>query len=99
MLCKSSVKGNIKDDKVVLGESVTSQHRTLVFTLISNKATKRKPSRAPRTKWWKLPDPDFRDQSRNIIQQRVGEGTQDGETATEDMRQLGETFVETHLDI
>ena len=103
MLCRSSVKGNIKDDKVVLGESVTSQHRPLVCTLISNKATKRKPSRAPRTKWWKLPDPDLRDQfteqARNIIQQRVGGGTQDGETATEDMRQLGETFAETHLDI
>ena len=54
ILCRSGDKGNIKDGKVILGESVTNQHRPLVCTLISNKATERKPSKVPRTKWWKL---------------------------------------------
>ena len=54
ILCRSSDKGNIKDCKVILGESVTNQHRPLVCTLISNKATERKRPRVPRTKWWKL---------------------------------------------
>ena len=62
ILCRSSDKGNIKDRKVVLGESVTNQHRPLVCILISNKATEIKPSRVPRTKWWKLAEPDLRDQ-------------------------------------
>ena len=79
ILCRSSDKGNIKDGKVILGESVTNQHRPLVCTLISNKATERKPSRVPRTKWWKLAEPDLRDQfteeARTIIQLRGGEET------------------------
>ena len=62
MLCRSSDKCNIKDGKVILGESVTNQHRPLVCPLISNKATERNPSRVPRTKWLKLAEPDLRDQ-------------------------------------
>ena len=58
ILCRSSDKGNIKDCKFILGESVTNQHRPL----ISNKASERKPSRVPRTKWWKLAEPNLRDQ-------------------------------------
>ena len=94
ILCGSSDKGNIKDCKVIQGESATNQHRPLVCTLISNKATERKPLRVPRTKWWKLAEPDLRDEfteeARQMIQQRVSEGTQDWETVTEDLRQLGE---------
>ena len=97
ILCRSSVKRNIKDCKVFLGESVTNQHRPLVCTLISNKATERILSRVPRTKWWKLAEPDLRDQfteeARQIIQQRVGEETQDWEKGTEDLRQLGEKLL------
>ena len=97
ILCRSSDKGNIKDCKVILGESVTNQHRPLVCTLISNKATERKPSRVPRTKWWKLAEPDLRDQfteeARQMIQQRVSEGTQDSETMTEDLKQVGEKLL------
>ena len=63
ILYRSSDEGNIKDCKVIMGESVTNQHRPLVCTLISNKATDRKPSRVPRTKWWKLAEPDPRDPS------------------------------------
>ncbi len=84
ILCRNSDKGNIKDCKVILGESVTNQHRPLVCTLISNKATERKPSRVPRAKWWKLAEPDLRDEfteeARQMIQQRVSEGTQYWET-------------------
>ena len=84
----------IMNCKVILGESATNQHRSLVCTLISNKATERKP---PRTKWWKLAETDLRDQltekARKIIQQRVREGTQDWETVFEDLRQLGEKLL------
>ena len=45
ILCRISANGNIKDGKVIMGESVTNQHRPLVCTLISNTATERKPSR------------------------------------------------------
>ena len=73
ILCRGSDKGNIKDCKVILGESVTNQHRPLVCTLISSRATERKPPRVPRTEWWKLAEPDLRDQfteeERKIIQQ------------------------------
>ena len=83
ILCRSSDKGNVKDCKVILGESVTNQHRPLVCTLISNKANERKPSIVPRTKWWTLAKPDPSDQlteeARKIIQQRVREGTQDSD--------------------
>ena len=98
MLCRSSDKGNIKDCKVILGESVANQPRPPVCTLISNKATERKPSRVPRTKWWKLAEPNLRDQfteeARKIIHQRGGEETQDWEKVTEDLRQLGEKLLE-----
>ena len=50
ILCRSSDKGNIKDGKVILGESVSNQHRPLVCTLISNKATVRKSTIVPTTK-------------------------------------------------
>ena len=76
---------------------MTNQHRPLVCTLISNKAAERKPSGVPRTKWWKLAEPDLRDQfteeARQMIQQRVSEGTQDWETVTEDLKQLGEKLL------
>ena len=72
ILCRSS-KGNIKDGKVILDESVTNLHRPLVCTLISNKVTERKPSKVHGTKWWKLAEPDLRDQfteeARQIIPQ------------------------------
>ena len=46
---------------------------------------------------WKLAEPDLRDhfteEARNIIQQRGGEETQDWETMTEDLRQLGNTLL------
>ena len=96
-MCRSSDKGNTKDCKVILGESVTNKHRALVCTLISNKATERKPSKVPGTKWWKVEQPDLRDQfseeARKIIPQRVREGTQDWETVTEDLRQLGDKLL------
>ena len=73
---------------------MTNQHRPLVCTLISNKATERKPSR---TKWCKLAELDLRNQfteeARKIIQQRVGEEKQDWETVIEDLRQLGEKLL------
>ena len=47
ILCRSSAKGNIKDCKVILGESVTNQYRPLVWTLISNKATERNHQECP----------------------------------------------------
>ena len=94
-----SDKGIIKDCKGIMGESVTNQHRPLACTLISNKATERKPARVPRTKMWKLAEPDLRDQfteeARQIIQQRGEEETQDWETVTEDLRQLGDTLLGT----
>ena len=97
ILCRSSDKGNIKDGKVILCESVTNQHRPLVCALISNKSTERKPQRVPRTKWWKLAEPDLRDQftedTRTIIQQRVGQETQDWETVTEDLRQQDDKLL------
>ena len=62
ILCRSSDKCNIKDGKVILGGTVTNQHRPLVWTLLSNKVTERKPSRGPRTKWWKLSELNLRDQ-------------------------------------
>ena len=96
-MCRSSDKANIKDYKVILGESVTNQHRPLVCTLVCKNATERKPSRVSRTKLWKLAEPDlrdhFREEARNIIQQRGGEETQDWETVTEDLRQLGDTLL------
>ena len=97
ILCRSSDKGNIKYCKVILGESVTNQHRPLICTLISNKATERKPSIVPRTKWWKLAEPYLRDQfteeARHMIQQRVSEGTLDWETVSEVLRQLDEKLL------
>ena len=90
ILCRSSDEGNIKYCKVILGESVANQHIPLVCTLISNKATKRKPSRVPRTKWWKLTEPDLRGQfteeSRKKIQQGHGRNTGLG-----DMEWISET--------
>ena len=51
----------------------------------------------PRTIWWKLAEPDLRDQlkegARHIIQHRVSEGTQDWDTVTEDLKQLGEKLL------
>ena len=80
ILCRSSNKSYIKDGKVILGESVTNQHRRVVYTLTSNKATERKPARVPRTKCWKLAEPDmatrdqFTEEARKMIQQKVREG-------------------------
>ena len=103
ILCRSSDKGNIKYCKVILGESVTNQHRPLVCTLISNKATERKLSTVPRIKWWKVEQPDLRDQfteeARQMIQQRVREGTQDWERVIGDLRQLGEKVLGKDLEI
>ena len=50
ILCRSSDNANIKDCKVILDESVTNQHRPLVCTLISNKATERKTIRSTQDK-------------------------------------------------
>ena len=59
--------------------------------------TERKPPRVPRLKWRKLAEPELRDQfteeARQMIRQRVSEGTQDWDTVTEDMKQLGEKLL------
>ena len=47
ILCRSRDKGNIKDCKVILGESVTNQLRPLVCTLISTKATEENHQECP----------------------------------------------------
>ena len=50
---------------------------------------------------WKLAEPDLRDQlteeARKIIQQRGWEETQDWETVTEDLRQLGEQLLRENI--
>ena len=63
ILCRASEKNNIKDCKVVLGESVTSQHRPVICTIRTTpKDETRKLVGIPRTKWWKLNETEKRRQ-------------------------------------
>ena len=79
ILCRKSEKKNIRDCKVILGESVTSQHRPpLVCTLLRRKTPSTRTIRTQRTKWWRLSDKDtlsqFAATARDKLQQRVEEG-------------------------
>ena len=56
IMCRKDEKKNIKDCKVFLGESVTSQHRPLVCVLNTTRVRQKITSREPKTRWWKLAD-------------------------------------------
>nr|XP_027227214.1 uncharacterized protein LOC113819172 [Penaeus vannamei] len=92
-----SDRGSVKDCKVILGESVTSQHRPLVCTLGRSVTPRRKVIGVQRTKWWKLADKDMQSQfvaaARDKLQQSEREGNRSFEEVTEDLRKLGERLL------
>ncbi|KAL5136130.1 Exportin-4 [Glycine soja] len=56
--------------KVILGESLTTQHRVLVMDVrIRDRAKRRSPMVAPRIKWWHL-----KGEKQGIFQQKIWEG-------------------------
>lgn len=71
VLCRRCNLKEISDCKVLVGESVTSQHRMVVcrMTLVVRKMVKVKTE--PRTKWWKLKDEEccvaFREKLREAL--------------------------------
>ncbi|XP_069993536.1 uncharacterized protein [Penaeus vannamei] len=97
ILCRMSDRGSIKDCKVILGESVTSQHRPLVCTLGMSVTPRRKVIGVQRTKWWKLADKDTQSQfvaaARDKLQQSEREGNRSFEEVTEYLRKLGERLL------
>ena len=61
------------------------------------RAREKKRARVPKTKWWKLAEPESRQQfateATKRLQEKIREGTEDWENVTEDMRQLGEEIL------
>ncbi|XP_037774423.1 uncharacterized protein LOC119570976 [Penaeus monodon] len=53
ILCRSYDK-NTKDCKVILGETITNQHRPVICTLKVVKSKPQTKSRTQKIKWWKL---------------------------------------------
>nr|XP_027234580.1 uncharacterized protein LOC113825926 [Penaeus vannamei] len=96
ILCRMSDRGNVKDCKVILGESVTSQHRPLICTLGRSITPRRKIIGVQRTKWWKLADKDSQTQfvaAREKLQQSEREVNRSLEEVTEDLGKLGEILL------
>ncbi|XP_047487853.1 uncharacterized protein LOC125038387 [Penaeus chinensis] len=97
ILCRTNEKANIRDCKVILGESVTSQHRPLICTLSGKKLELKKLAGISRTKWWKLADRNAQNEFASAAMVRLtlreSEGSQNWETVTEDLRQLGEELL------
>ncbi|XP_037792159.1 uncharacterized protein LOC119587501 [Penaeus monodon] len=85
---------NTKDCKVILGESITNQHRPVICTLNVVKSKPQTKSRTQKIKWWKLKEAqsrdDFTDKVRETLERRRQEERCDWETIAEDMRDLGE---------
>ncbi|XP_037803562.1 uncharacterized protein LOC119597969 [Penaeus monodon] len=93
ILCRSNDK-NTKDCKVILGESITNQHRPVICTLNVVKSKPQMKSRTQKIKWWKLKEAqsrdDFTDKVRETLERRRQKERCDWETIAEDMRDLGE---------
>ena len=63
--------GEVRDCKVIPGESVAKQHRLIVGTL-TLKARKRKAMKAkPSIKWWKLREEEFHKKYREVMRQKL----------------------------
>ena len=97
IMCRSDEKRNIKDCKVFLGESVTSQHTPLVCTLSTTRVRQKFTSRVPKTRWWKLADQEIRrnfaDQATKKLQKRIIENAHQWDIVTEDLRELAEKVL------
>ncbi|XP_037774860.1 uncharacterized protein LOC119571794 [Penaeus monodon] len=91
ILCRSYDK-NTKDCKVILGETITNQHRPVICTLKVVKSKPQTKSRTQKIKWWKLKEAqsrdDFTDKVRETLERRRQEERCDWETIAEDMRDL-----------
>ena len=84
----TSEKANIKDCKVILGGSVTSQHCPLIHTLAI--AREKKQTGVPKTNWWRLAEPECRQKLANEATKRLQERTING---TDDWKNV--TVLET----
>ena len=97
IMCRNSEKGNIKDCKVILGESMTSQHRPLVCTLATRQTKAKESSRIPKIKWWKLAEQEnrmqFAEEAKTKLQERIRDGNNEWETVTQDLSNLGEKLL------
>ena len=60
LLCRRDHLGEVKNCKVVNGESVSGQHRLVILDCKVKCAKRRKRQSIPKIKWWKLKEVDFR---------------------------------------
>ncbi|KAK3532193.1 hypothetical protein QTP86_009472 [Hemibagrus guttatus] len=94
ILCRRGNPKEISDCKVVVGESVTRQHRMVVcrMTLMVCKTKRSKIEIEKRTKWWKLKKEECCEEFRQKLRQALGGQVvlpDDWETTAEVIRETG----------
>ena len=75
------------DCKVLAGESVAKQHRTVVCKVEMKEKQRKMPKTPAKTRWWKLKENTFRDAFRNKVEEILGkEFPVDWNTVAESVR-------------
>ena len=72
ILCRRDKLQEISDCKVVLGESVTSQHRVLVCRMTLKTKWTKPAAFQRKIRWWKLKDRDTNKQFSDTVKERFG---------------------------
>ncbi|XP_047491069.1 uncharacterized protein LOC125040532 [Penaeus chinensis] len=66
ILCRTNDK-NTKDCKVILGESITNQHRPVICTLRAAEYKAQKKQGMPKTKWWKVEEEKSKREAKRAV--------------------------------
>ena len=78
ILCRRETLKEVKDCKVIPGESVAKQHKLLISQTKIGVYRRREEKRVKKTRWWKLEDPEFREKYVQKVRQALEEKCKEG---------------------
>ena len=67
MLCRRNHLVEVKNCKVIKGETVSPQHRLVVSDLLIRRVAQGKKNVEPKIKWWRLKDQEMKDRFRDAV--------------------------------
>jgi len=93
VLCRKTSKRSVRDCKVILGESVATQHRPVLCRInFTGKSTNRRAAAVPKIRWWKLKDKEqckeFITEATKCLTKRQEDLSDSWENVSQDIRDI-----------
>ena len=94
MLYRRKSLKDVADCKTLVGEQVTSQHRTVVCKIQLETRPKRPAPVKPRIRWWKLKEDSVKEDFRRGVEQNLGQTLpQDWKTTTTTVKEIAKSVL------